>query len=232
MNHGDTCFVALKMRRGASDVQDMFGIPVGMTLRWTLLLALLGWMGGVSLRAETAEVPPVFADEEDEALDIEFLKAGAAAGKVRAQTKLADVYLAGGDFTNAVAWYRTAAEQGDVAAQLTIASCLITGRGAPKDTAEAARWLRHAADRIDAPAGGRHLSAGIASPVASATHAVAAKAIIITKASVAKNTMAGETANSPASKSFTRVQRSDLLQISEPVLQETIPLLKPYSVPN
>lgn len=224
--------MSLKTQRGDSDVQDMSGIPIGKTLPSALMLALCGWMGGASLRAETAEAPPVFADEEDEALDIEFLKAGAAAGKVRAQTKLADFYLAGGDFTNAVAWYRRAAEQGDVAAQLTLASCLITGRGTGKDAAEAARWLRQAADRIEAPVGGRRLSAASPSPVPATTNAAAAQPIIMTKASVSSNVPPAELANLPAPKTFTRIQRSELLHTPEPVLQETKPLLKPYTDPR
>ena len=227
----DSSLVALKMRRGNSDVEDMSGIPVGKMLPSALMLALCGWMGGASLRAENAEAPPVFADEEDEALDVEFLKAGAAAGKVRAQTKLADFYLAGGDFTNAVAWYRKAAEQGDVAAQLTIASCLITGRGAGKDVTEAARWLRQAADRIEAPVARQRPSALSPTPAA-ATNASAVQSIIMTKASVATNAPPAELANLPAPKTFTRVQRSELLHSPEPVLQETKPLLKPYLEPR
>jgi len=223
--------VALKMRRGDSDIEDMSGISVGKTLPSALLLALCGWMGGASLRAETVEAPPVFADEEDDALDIEFLKAGAVAGKVRAQTKLADFYLAGGDFTNAVTWYRKAAEQGDVAAQLTLASCLITGRGAGKNATEAARWLRQAADRIEAPVGGRHLA--VASPAPTPpTIAVAVQPIIMTKAIIVTNLMLTEPTNLPAPKSFTRIQRSELLQPPEPVLQEPKPTLKPYTIPR
>lgn len=229
MSRRDSRLVALKMRRGNSDVEDMSGIPVGKMLPSALMLALCGWMGGSSLRGESVEVPPVFADEDDEALDIEFLKAGAAAGKVRAQTKLADFYLAGGDFTNAVTWYRKAAEQGDVAAQLTLASCLITGRGAGKDATEAARWLRHAADRIEASVSGRRLSAASFSPVATTNNASAVQPIIMTKASVATNLLAAVPANVPAPKNFSRVQRSELLHASEPVLQEAKPLLKPYS---
>ena len=219
------------MRRGDSDVEDMSGIPVGKTLPSALLLALCGWMGGASLRAETAEAPPVFADEEDDALDVEFLKAGAVAGKVRAQTKLADFYLAGGDFTNAVTWYRKAAEQGDVGAQLTLASCLITGRGAGKDVTEAARWLRQAADRIEAPAGSRRSPASASAPTPP-TNAVAVQPIIMTKAILATNLMSTGTTNPPASRSFTRVQRSELLQPAEPVLQEARPTLKPYPLPR
>ena len=231
MSRRDSRLPALKMRRGDSDVEDMSGIPVGKTLPSALLLALCGWMGGASLRAETAEAPPVFADEDDDALDVEFLKAGAVAGKVRAQTKLADFYLAGGDFTNAVTWYRKAAEQGDVAAQLTLASCLITGRGAGKDVTEAARWLRHAADRIEAPVGGRQLAVASPAPTPPAI-AVAVQPIIMTKAIIATNLMSTEPTNLPAPKSFTRIQRSELLQPPEPVLQEPKPTLKPYTIPR
>jgi Sel1 repeat len=223
--------VALKLRRGNSDVQDMSGIPVGKMFPSAVMLALCGWMGGVSLRAESVEEPPVFADEDDEALDIEFLKAGAAAGKVRAQTRLADFYLAGGDFTNAVSWYRKAAEQGDVAAQLTLATCLITGRGACKDTAEAARWLRQAADRIEAPAGGRHPVATAPVPTAPATPPVV-QPILMTKAFVATNSMPTQPTNPPAPRSLTRVQRSEFLQPPEPLLQEPKPTLKSYTVPR
>ena len=208
----------------------MSGISIGKSLPNALLLALCGWVGVVSARAADAELPPVFADEEDEALDIEFLKAGATAGKVRAQTKLADFYLAGNDFTNAVLWYRKAAEQGDVAAQLTLASCLITGRGAGKDAREAAGWLRLAADRIETAAKPRSLA--LPSIHGAATNATAVQPIIITSASVATNALLAESANPPPAKTFTRVQRSEFLQPAEPALQEAKPVLKPYSDPH
>ena len=43
----------------------------------------------------------------------------AESGKARAQAKLGDACFVRGDFTNAVLWYRKAAEQGEVAASST-----------------------------------------------------------------------------------------------------------------
>jgi TPR repeat protein len=51
------------------------------------------------------------------------------------------------DHTEAVKWYRRAAEQGDAAAQLNLGQCFEAGLGVAKDLIEAVRWYRTAADQ-------------------------------------------------------------------------------------
>src|SRR6266498_3921181 len=78
---------------------------------------------------------------EEDLPDMNALRAKAESGRAAAQTQLADYYAAASDFTNAVVWYRRAAEQGHVPAKLTLAACLMTGRGSPKNLSEAAPLL-------------------------------------------------------------------------------------------
>ena len=78
-----------------------------------------------------------------------YVKAQAEAGRPRSQTQLADFYLALSDFTNALPWYQKAAEQNYVPAQLSLAGCLLSGRGTEKNPAAASQWLRRAADLIE-----------------------------------------------------------------------------------
>jgi TPR repeat protein len=56
------------------------------------------------------------------------------------------------DNTEAVKWYRKAAEQGDAKAQGLLGSAYAKGRGVSKDNAEAAKWYRKAAEQGDADA--------------------------------------------------------------------------------
>jgi len=90
------------------------------------------------------------ADAEEDLPDMNYVKAQAEAGRPRSQTQLADFYLALSDFTNAVTWYQKAAGQNHVPAQLSLAGCLLSGRGAGKSPAAASQWLRRAADLIEA----------------------------------------------------------------------------------
>ena len=50
------------------------------------------------------------------------------------------------DTTEAVRWYRVAADHGDVGSQVRLGYLHYHGRGVPKDAAEAVRWYRLAAD--------------------------------------------------------------------------------------
>jgi hypothetical protein len=92
------------------------------------------------------------SDDDSEAPEnfpkLASVKAKAESGQAKSQTKLGDYYLSNSDFTNAVLWYRKAADQGEVEAQLSLASCYLTGRGVAKNSQEAARWLRAAATQI------------------------------------------------------------------------------------
>ncbi len=51
------------------------------------------------------------------------------------------------DHTEAVKWWRLAAEQGDAAAQNNLGAMYARGRGVPQNDAEAAKWIRMAAEQ-------------------------------------------------------------------------------------
>jgi TPR repeat protein len=53
------------------------------------------------------------------------------------------------DFTEAVKWYRRAAEQEIAPAQCNLGLCYQTGRGVPQDMPEAVRWFIRAARQGD-----------------------------------------------------------------------------------
>jgi hypothetical protein len=173
-------------------------------------------------------------DEDDLQPDLNALRAKAEAGNVKAQTRLADFCIASDDFTNAVIWYRKAAVQDDVTAQLSLASLLMAGRGAAKNPQEAAKWLRAAADRIE---GKKPIT--VESPAKAATNAppsVPPSAIVIsrTNSSPATNTLppaparpVTAVARVAPSTNFTRVPRADALHLVEPKLQDTQPVLRP-----
>ena len=55
-----------------------------------------------------------------------------------------------GDYAEAARWYRTAADQGNAAAQTNLATLYYEGKGVAVDYAEAAKWYRRAADQGDA----------------------------------------------------------------------------------
>ena len=164
----------------------------------------------------------------------------AESGKAKAQAKLGDACLARGDHTNAVLWYRKAAEQGEVEAQISLASCYANGRGVAKDLPEAARWSRLAATQIGEP----KLAAMAAvstntpplpvppspvstEPVASAQ--IAAPARIEppgTEPLPANNAAAAAPPPTPAANPA-RVQRVAQLQPMEPQVQEPAPVIRP-----
>ena len=56
------------------------------------------------------------------------------------------------DLSEAVRWYRKAAEQGIAQAQYNLGVCYEFGKGVSKDQAEAVRWYRKAAEQGDARA--------------------------------------------------------------------------------
>ena len=49
----------------------------------------------------------------------------------------------------AASWYRKAAEQGDVPAQLALGKCYAYGRGVPENKEEAILWLGRAFEKGD-----------------------------------------------------------------------------------
>jgi len=53
------------------------------------------------------------------------------------------------DYTEAVRWYREAADQGDTKAQVVLGNMYYYGHGVPQDYVEAVRWYRKAANQGD-----------------------------------------------------------------------------------
>jgi TPR repeat protein len=93
------------------------------------------------------------------------LLAKASAGDAVAQVQVGDAYAAGkgvpreprqlaADLKQAAEWYRKAAEQGNIVAQIHLADLYRDGRGVARDMAQAVAWYRKAADLGDAGAQG------------------------------------------------------------------------------
>ena len=73
------------------------------------------------------------------------IQSAAELGEAKAQTKLGDLCFSKAEFPDAVAWYLKAADQGEVEAQISLASCYRAGKGVERDPREALRWSRMAA---------------------------------------------------------------------------------------
>lgn len=93
------------------------------------------------------------------------LLASAGAGNVDAEVKAGDAYAAGSgaqrdsrqlaaDYKQAAFWYRKAADQGNISAQIHLADLYRDGRGVARDMAQAVVWYRKAADQGDVGAQG------------------------------------------------------------------------------
>jgi TPR repeat protein len=93
------------------------------------------------------------------------LLAKATAGDAASQLQVADAYAAGkggardshqlaADYAQAATWYRKAADQGNIAAQVHLADLYRDGRGVTRDGAQAAAWYRKAAELGDPGAQG------------------------------------------------------------------------------
>ena len=160
-----------------------------------------------------------------------YVKSQAEVGRAKSQTQLADFYLASSDFTNAVIWYRNAADQGHVPAQLSLAGCLMSGRGAAKDASGVARLLRQAADQTEFR--DNACKATTLGPVATRTATkVAAQSIVIAKEAPANPAHALTTpavlqTNLPpvtaVQKNAIRISRVDTLAVTDAMPQEVRP---------
>ena len=77
-------------------------------------------------------------------------------GDASAQFKLARTFYLGKgvpqDYTEAVRWYRKAADQGYAKAEFNLSDLYRDGKGVPQDYAEAVRWCRKAAEQGDTKA--------------------------------------------------------------------------------
>ena len=58
-----------------------------------------------------------------------------------------DNYYFAGNYTEAIKWYRQAANKGDSNAQLNLGICYYYGNGVARDFAEAVKWYRKAAEQ-------------------------------------------------------------------------------------
>lgn len=192
-----------------------------------LVLAVCGWHG-----AFAAELPLGDAEAEEDLPDMNRVRALADAGRASSQTQLADFYLAAADFTNAVVWYRRAADQGHVPAQLSLAGCLMSGRGTARNPAEAARVLRLAADTIESSSSTGKLARAERAPL-----------VLPPSSQPSTGTAVGSTNSPPASAAtaarpattltnLPRVQRVEALLAAEPTLQAAPPTLPPPSAPR
>ena len=73
-------------------------------------------------------------------------------GVAYAQFQVGYIYFRRGDDQEAVSWFRKAAEQGDVDAQLWLGVMYANGKGVPEDDQEAASWYYRAAEQGHAEA--------------------------------------------------------------------------------
>jgi len=227
---------AFKNLQARSDNSNMARRVTCQWMACVLVLAVGGWHG-----AFAADLPVINAEVEEELPDMNHVRAQAEAGRASSQTQLADFYVAAADFANAVLWYRRAADQGDVPAQLSLAGCLMSGRGTARNPAEAARLLRLAADAIEAssatgrlaraasPAAGR---AERASPLVPSSPQHSSRAAV--KSTNSPSVSAAGTARLPAITltNLPRVQRVETLLAVEPTLQAVQPASPPSSAPR
>jgi TPR repeat protein len=124
-----------------------------MKMRWKQLAVAMTFAPALmTVAAQTAGIDPV-------------LLAKANAGDRVAQVQVGDRYAAGNgvardpkraaeDYKLAAAWYRKAAEQGDVGGEIHLAALYRDGKGVVRNPALAAEWYRKAAEQGDAGAQG------------------------------------------------------------------------------
>lgn len=163
------------------------------------------------------------ADDEEDLPDMNYVRSQAEAGRPRSQTQLADFYVALSDFTNAVVWYRKAADQNHVPAQLSLAGCLVAGRGVEKNPTAAAQWLRRAADVLESRAPTNAPALTLAPIVLPSTRNLAATSSTTNAATVGlipKAAAPVSPAPQPARTNSTQVSRINTLLAAEPDLQE------------
>ena len=101
--------------------------------------------GGIFATAQTAGEAPA-SDAT--------LAAKANAGDAAAQVQAGDTCASARDYKQAVEWYTKAANQGNITAELNLASLYRDGRGKlfARDVEQAASWYRKAAEQGDARA--------------------------------------------------------------------------------
>lgn len=205
----------------------MAGRSTCLWVACVLVLLFTSWPGTMVVPCRGADLDFNGVDAEEDLPDMNYVKAQAEAGRPRSQTQLADFYLALSDFTNAVVWYQKAADQNHVPAQLSLAGCLLTGRGVARSPGAGSKWLRRAADLIESrgttnTATAESLVAPLstnASPRISASQAPAASVVVTP--SIPAPASSGQT-------NQTQVQRIKTLLAAEPDLQESPAVFGPH----
>ena len=83
--------------------------------------------------------------------DFQALRAEAAKGDIAAQLALAGACMFGDgvarDESEALKWYRLAADQGSADAQMSLGMVYVGGQGVPQDEKEAVKWFRLAGEQ-------------------------------------------------------------------------------------
>jgi len=188
-----------------------------------------------------ADLPTADGEAEEDLPDMNTSEPWPRRARARSQTQLADFYLAAADFTNAVLWYRRAANQGEVSAQLSLAGCLMSGRGTTRNPAEAARVLRLAADTIESSSATGQLArwpclrwAGPSAPLQqfSRRHSRSTGTSVGSTNSPSASTATAPRLPTAVLTNLPRVQRVEALLAVEPALQAAQPASPPSSAPR
>ncbi len=112
-----------------------------------VLLFALAASGAIALAQKTA--PPVIPVPDSE---VPGLRIKGAAGDVAAQAALGFFYESRQDFSEAVTWFRKAADQGHLKAQNQLGLAYALGVGVEQDYEQAVFWYRKSAEQGDVKA--------------------------------------------------------------------------------
>ena len=104
-----------------------------------------------------SKIPSRVTAKKIDATDISYWKARAEKGDAVAQCIVGEAYALGNfgltkDLSEAVKWFRKAAEQGDPECEYNLGACYVNGQGVAKDEAEAVKWYSKAAEQNHAGA--------------------------------------------------------------------------------
>jgi TPR repeat protein len=134
----------------------MNGDPVNTQAKQSVLLLLLA----SALFSALAQTTPDQASSSQASGIDPALLAKANAGDAASQVAVGEDYAAGKgvarDYKQAVEWYRKAADKGDIAGEMHLATLYRDGGGKyfPRDMVQAAEWYRKAAEQGDVTAQG------------------------------------------------------------------------------
>ena len=123
-------------------------VLIGMASAIVLATAALTALLLIQERSETNSIPA-----EKQLPDFNQTKVKAEGGDPEAQNALGEIYAEGKqvplNYSEAVQWYRKAAEKGLAKAQYNLAVLCDIGQGVAKNESEAAEWYRKAAEQGD-----------------------------------------------------------------------------------